>query len=75
MFWVAFALVASAIDRNVPFIAGIIVATLAGFFLAAPGGLREVYGTFRARRQRQRYKVLDGGMPGRPKARPQKYWN
>jgi membrane associated rhomboid family serine protease len=75
IFWVAFALVASAVDRNVPFIAGIIVATLAGFFLAAPGGLREVYGTFRARRQRQRYKVLDGGLPGRPKGRAQKYWN
>jgi hypothetical protein len=38
--------------------------------------LREAYETFRARRLRQRYKVIDGGVPGRAKGgRSHKYWN
>ena len=75
MFWVAFALFVSILQRSAPFVAGVVVASLAGFFLAAPGGLRAAYDTFRARRLRQRYKVLDGGLPGRAKSRSQKYWN
>jgi len=75
MFWVGFALFVSVLQRSAPFFVGVVVATLAGFFLAAPGGFRAAYETFRARRLRQRYKVLDGGRPGRPKGRSQKYWN
>jgi hypothetical protein len=45
--------------------------------MGVPGGLRQAYETFRARRLRQRYKVIDGGLPGRAKkgGRSQKYWN
>jgi hypothetical protein len=36
--------------------------------------LRELYDGFRARRLRQRYRVLDGGVTKRGKPRD-KYWN
>ena len=76
MFWVAWAIVACLIDGSLSGLAGVLAATLAGYVLASPGGLREAYDSFRARRQRQRYKVLDGGLPGRAKGgRSHKYWN
>jgi membrane associated rhomboid family serine protease len=78
MFWVGFAVVVTLLDRNFPFLAGVIASTLTGFVLAAPGGLRQAYETFRARRLRQRYKVLDGGAAptrGGKAGRQQKYWN
>lgn len=76
IFWVVFALFMSAIRGDGPFVVGVVVSTITGFVLAGRGGLKEVYDTFRARRLRQRYKVLDGGVPGRAKGgRSQKYWN
>jgi membrane associated rhomboid family serine protease len=76
IFWVVFALLMSAIRGDWPFVVGVIVSTITGFVLAGRGGLKEAYETFRARRLRQRYKVLDGGVPGRAKGgRSQKYWN
>jgi membrane associated rhomboid family serine protease len=76
IFWVVFALFMSAIRGDYPFVVGVVVSTITGFLLAGRGGLKEAYETFRARRHRQRYKVLDGGASGRAKpGRSQKYWN
>jgi membrane associated rhomboid family serine protease len=75
MIFVGWAIVADVLRRDPASLAGTLVVTAAGYVLAAPGGLREAYDAFRARRQRQRYKVIDGGLPGRPKRRSQKYWN
>ena len=51
--------------------------TLVGYFMAAPGGLREAFDTFAPPCcPRQRYKVIDGGVPSRAKGgRSHKYWN
>jgi membrane associated rhomboid family serine protease len=73
--FVAWAVVADLLRRDLASLAGTLVVTLVGYVLGAPGGLRESFDAFRARRARQRYKVLDGGAPGRPKGRSQKYWN
>jgi membrane associated rhomboid family serine protease len=74
--FVGWAVVANLLARDVPGLAGTIVVTLVGYLLGSRGGLREAYDTFRARRLRQRYKVLDGGVPTRAKGgRSQKYWN
>jgi membrane associated rhomboid family serine protease len=76
IFWVVFALFMSAIRGDYPFVVGVVVSSITGFLLAGRGGLKEAFDTFRARRLRQRYKVLDGGVPGRAKkGRSQKYWN
>jgi membrane associated rhomboid family serine protease len=77
MIFVAWAVVADLLRRDLASLAGTLVVTALGYVLAAPGGLREAYDTFRARRLRQRYKVLDGGVPGRAKkgGRSHKYWN
>ena len=80
IFWVAFAVVGCLVDLNWPYLAGVLVTTAVGYLLAVPNGWRAAYDGFRSRRQRQRYKVLDGGLPrptkGRPvKGRAQKYWN
>jgi membrane associated rhomboid family serine protease len=76
MIFVGWAIVADLLRRDLASLAGTLVVTAVGYVLAAPGGLREAYDTFRARRLRQRYKVIDGGVPGRAKgARSHKYWN
>jgi len=76
MIFVAWAIVADLLRRDLASLAGTLVVTAVGYVLAAPGGLREAYETFRARRLRQRYKVIDGGLPGRAKGgRSHKYWN
>jgi membrane associated rhomboid family serine protease len=76
IFWVVFALFMSAVRGDYPFVVGVVVSTITGFVLAGRGGLKEAYETFRARRLRQRYKVLDGGVSGRAKGgRSHKYWN
>ena len=76
MIFVGWALIADLLRRDLPGMAGTVVVTLVGYFMAAPGGLREAYDTFRARRHRQRYKVIDGGVPSRAKGgRSHKYWN
>jgi membrane associated rhomboid family serine protease len=84
IFWVLFAIGSCLIDLNWPFLAGVLVTTATGYLLAVPGGWRLAYDGFRARRQRQRYKVLDGGLPGRANIKSQsksqtkprqKYWN
>jgi membrane associated rhomboid family serine protease len=77
-FWVVFSIVVALIQGALPDLAGVLVATAAGYVLAAPGSLKQVYDRFRARRLRQRYRVLDGGAPkrGKPrKAQDDKYWN
>lgn len=74
--FVVWALVADLLRRDFPSLAGTIVVTIVGYLLGAPGGWRQAYDTFRARRLRQRYKVIDGGVPSRGKSsRSQKYWN
>jgi membrane associated rhomboid family serine protease len=75
--FVAWAIVADLLRRDLASLAGTLVVTAVGYLLGAPGGLREAFDAFRARRARQRYKVLDGGAPGRPKGkgRSEKYWN
>jgi membrane associated rhomboid family serine protease len=75
MLFVGWAIIADLLRRDLASLAGTLVVTAAGYLLASPGGLREAYDTFRARRLRQRYKVLDGGVPSRAKGRSQKYWN
>jgi membrane associated rhomboid family serine protease len=77
-FWVIFSVVVALIQGALPYLAGVLVTAAAGYILAAPGSFRQVYDQFRARRLRQRYKVLDGGAPKRGKARKaqdDKYWN
>jgi membrane associated rhomboid family serine protease len=75
MFWVVWSVVACLLQGSFAALAGVVVTTATGYFMAGPGGWRELTETFRARRQRRRYKVLDGGVPGRAKGRSQKYWN
>ncbi len=76
MIFVGWAIIADLLRRDLASLAGTLVVTAVGYVLAAPGGLREAYDTFRARRLRQRYKVIDGGVPGRAKGgRSHKYWN
>jgi membrane associated rhomboid family serine protease len=72
LFWVAISLLIDLGNRDFPGVAGTIVAVGAGWLLAAPGGLRELVDRLRARRARQRYKVLDGGAARRS---PRKDWN
>jgi membrane associated rhomboid family serine protease len=77
-FWVIFAVIGALIQGALPYLAGVLVTAAAGYLLAAPGSFRQVYDQFRARRLRQRYRVLDGGAPkrGKPrKAQDDKYWN
>jgi membrane associated rhomboid family serine protease len=75
-FWVGFSVLMAVLNRDWGYLAGVIVASVTGYVLAVPGGLRQVLDGLRARRARQRYKVLEGGLPGRaPKSRSQKYWN
>jgi membrane associated rhomboid family serine protease len=82
MIFVGWAIIEDLLRRDLPGLAGTLVATAIGYLMAAPGGLKEAYDTFRARRLRQRYKVIDGGVPTRGKSgksgksgRSQKYWN
>jgi membrane associated rhomboid family serine protease len=77
--FVGLAFVVDLLRRDIPGLAGTVVVTATGYVLGARGGLRETYDTFRARRLRQRYKVIEGGAPGRGGSkktdRKQKYWN
>jgi len=76
MIFVGWALVADLLRRDLASVAGTIVVSISGYLLAAPGGLKQLVDGWRARRARQRYKVLDGGAPRRVKARGgHKYWN
>jgi membrane associated rhomboid family serine protease len=65
-----------------------LVAAAVGFLLAGGGlGLGDAFALFRARRLRRRYRVLDGGQPGKPSGgkvavgnkatgkRKDRYWN
>lgn len=75
-FWVVFAVIGALIQGALPYLAGVLVTAVAGYVLAAPGSFRQLYDQFRARRLRQRYRVLDGGI-AKKKSRKQddKYWN
>jgi membrane associated rhomboid family serine protease len=77
-FWVLFAVVGALIQGALPYLAGVVVTTAVAYVLASPGSFRQAYDQFRARRLRQRYRVLDGGAPKRGKPRQKnddKYWN
>lgn len=54
---------------NWPELAGIAVATVVGYLLAAPGGLGGLWDALKVRRLRRRYRVIEGGRP------PKKYVN
>jgi membrane associated rhomboid family serine protease len=75
MFWVGWSILACVIGASWAGLAGVLVASAVGYLLAAPGGLRQLYDSFRARRLRQRYRVIDGGAPRRARNRSQKDWN
>jgi membrane associated rhomboid family serine protease len=75
MIFVAWALIADLFRGDIAAVTATLVITATGYILAAPGGLRELYDSFRARRQRQRYRVIDGGAPRKAKGRSNKYWN
>lgn len=73
LIFVGWGVVASLIRLDWAQLAATLVASAAGYLGAAPGGLREAWGSFRIRRLRRRYRVLDGGAaPPRP---PKKYLN
>ena len=73
LIFVLWGVIASAMQSNWALLAGTLVATAAGYFGVAPGGLREIYDFVRVRRLRRRYRVLEGGAGRRP--RSPKYWN
>ncbi|HXJ20098.1 MAG TPA: rhomboid family intramembrane serine protease [Polyangia bacterium] len=73
LIFVGWGVVASLLRADWAQLVATLVAAAAGYLGAAPGGLREAWGTFRMRRLRRRYRVLDGGAsPPRP---PKKYLN
>lgn len=53
-------------------VAGALVASAVGFVAGTAGGVGGLWATFKARRLRRRYQVLEGGAGGRPK---KKYLN
>jgi membrane associated rhomboid family serine protease len=73
LIFVGWGVIASLMRLDWAQLVATLVAAAAGYLGAAPGGLREAWGTFRIRRLRRRYRVLDGGAsPPRP---PKKYLN
>jgi membrane associated rhomboid family serine protease len=68
--FVGWGVVASLLRADWAQLAATLVASAAGYLGAAPGGLREAWGTFRIRRLKRRYRVLDGGAA--PQRRPSK---
>lgn len=72
---VGWSVVASLLRGDWALLAGTLVAAAVGYLGGAPGGVRELYDLFRARRLRRRYHVLDGGAPPRARTNPKKYWN
>jgi len=71
---VGWGVVASLLRADWAQLAATLVAAAAGYLGAAPGGLREAWGSFRIRRLKRRYRVLDGGA-GPPRQPPKKYLN
>jgi membrane associated rhomboid family serine protease len=69
--FVVWAALASLARADWAGLAGVAVTALVGYLGAAPGGFREAWAGFKARRLRRRYRVIDGG-GGRPK---KKYMN
>jgi membrane associated rhomboid family serine protease len=55
------AMLISLAQGNWPSVVGAIVAAVIGWFGAAPGLLKDAWGTLKARRLRRRYRVIDGG--------------
>ena len=51
----------SLAQGNWPTVVGSVVAALVGYFGAAPGLLKDAWGSLRARRLRRRYRVIEGG--------------
>jgi membrane associated rhomboid family serine protease len=72
--FVGWGVVASLLRGDWAQLAATLVAAAAGYLFAAPGGFREAWGTFRIRRLKRRYRVLEGGAA--PKRQPpKKYLN
>jgi membrane associated rhomboid family serine protease len=71
MVFVAFFAVMSLSRGDWASLAGTAVTTVAGYLLAAPGGISQLWAGIKARRLRRRYRVLEGGAR-RP---PKKYLN
>jgi membrane associated rhomboid family serine protease len=74
---VGVSLVGDLARRDVAGLASTLVVSGAGWVLAGKGGWRAALDGLRARRARQRYRVLEGGAPSKrkPKSRDEKYWN
>ncbi len=72
--FVGWGVVASLFRADWAQLAATLVAAAAGYLFAAPGGFREAWGSFRIRRLKRRYRVLDGGA-GPPRHPPKKYLN
>ena len=72
--FVGWGVVASLLRADWAELAATLIASAAGYLFAAPGGFREAWGTFRIRRLKRRYRVLDGGA-GPPRHPPKKYLN
>jgi membrane associated rhomboid family serine protease len=63
--------------RDVAGLGAALVTAAVSYALAGPGGLQSLFDGLRARRARQRYRVLEGGVSGKPtKPRSgEKFWN
>lgn len=59
--FVVWAALASVARGDWATLAATIVTTIVGYLAAAPGGLREAWGSFKIRRLKRRYRVIDGG--------------
>ena len=59
--FVVWAALASVVQRDWAYLAATVVTTIVGYLGAAPGGLREAWGSFKIRRLKRRYRVIDGG--------------
>ena len=61
LIFVGWGVVASLLRADWAQLMATLVAAAVGYLGAAPGGFREAWGTFRIRRLKRRYRVLDGG--------------
>jgi membrane associated rhomboid family serine protease len=69
--FVVLGVLSAVFQRSPALLAGVLTATLVGYLAGKPGGFADTWQAFKARRQRRRYRVIEGG-GGRPK---KKYLN